>query len=75
VGRSPGPLSVRGGAYTRTLITRARKPRPKPYTASASSSRTVRIIHSLCEPDVAPENGEVIALEASSTAARSELLC
>jgi hypothetical protein len=33
------------------------------------------IAHSLCEPDVTPENGEVSHSEASSIALRTGLLC
>jgi hypothetical protein len=56
-------------------ITRARKPSPKPYTISTSSSFVPRITHSLLDPAVTPENGEVNTLEASSIALCTELSC
>jgi hypothetical protein len=60
-------------SYTRTRITRARKLSPKPYTISASSRFVPRMTHSLLDPAVMPENGEVNALEASSIALCTEL--
>jgi hypothetical protein len=36
--------------YTRTRITRARKPSPKPYTINTSSSFVPRMTHSLLDP-------------------------